>query len=331
MGRALHHLVSQSQQARRVALVFDAWEGCGLGHFARMRALGSWLEQVVESECALVPLGRMPQEPLAQEVAKAQGVVSQIASDGLRSELEGLFDAIVLDTYQRDLQTLEWLQGWQDRGRPTTVALWCDTPWSGLASVAQARIAALIDPTFCLEDASPDAWHGRRLGGPTAVVLNSSEPSPSLPTGPCVALGASVAAEQQLHDVLDALPGAGWPKSPDVMTRGSRFGWARTTSAVEERPVRDILRDAEMLVVGAGQMIWEAADVRSTFWITALTHEHENVIARLIRYGALKRRRAVGRLVEVEVPPQTKSALAQGPVKLVSLLFGSQKTSEVSK
>ncbi len=298
---------------KRFAHCFDLSETSGLGHFARARALARELAVGAGSDSfTLVPLGApaFAAPHLAQENADhrvAQGLpLAQVLAD---------YDGFILDTYSSQLQSLDWLANWLGAKPRRSAGFVCDAPWAGLSQSAGPRPPGnvfVLDATYCLDESaiSPSLTVYR---GADAVFLNfdtclvpTGEKARPLPL--CHLLGNSARAKQIADDVK-----VEWPHSV-----GAYFSGAYGRVLLHESPapagepstgVGAVLAGASELVIAAGQLLWEAACVRTSLWVAPLDELHRSVLRRLVarnlfRLAETKRLRR-SELWRLEVRPET--------------------------
>lgn len=326
MGRdKASELDSPAMTEIRLGMIFDGWDGCGLGHYARARAIGRELCRApdLEVHCKLVPLrreepeshqmGRFPQSDEMDRRHLEGAPIHQIVND---------YDLVFLDTYQSHLQNLDWVADLRVSGSPTALCLICDTPWSGLVEERGTSldcVRVILDGSHCLEQ-TPMAGYARRYSGPRGVFLNSDilqlepgQPSErgdkpvvgSLQLPPCVALGESESAKLALDETMFLLRRL-WTADNQtcLLMKGSdRFGHVHLRQAGEhgsqgdgetlrlanderlDLPIGEVFRRSEELAVAAGQMLWEAATQRESLWVVALHDAHVEIMNRLFSNG----------------------------------------------
>ncbi len=257
---------------KRIAYLFNACSGVGIGHYARVRALRYWLNQVLGDDSVIVGWGDATSRlsPLVDAGTKFAGdaeILSHLSTF--------LPDVVVVDSYDS-----EQLQAVVDRSHVPVKLAFAEafvTQWVNGFDV-------LLDPTLvAVGSGRPETF----ITGVDAVLLNKEnylheDGLKDYLGGVFFNCGKSeVAARLLVRLRSDECFGRGLEVMP-----GSGFG----VFSIAERvniSIGDLNRHATQVVVAAGQALWEAALNRETFYLAALTPAHAALLERLARHGVL--------------------------------------------
>lgn len=265
--------VTYQLMSKRIAYLFDASAGVGIGHYARMRALRYWLNQVLGDDSVIIGLGDANSRlsPLVDASTQFVGLAEILSNLGAFSP-----DVVVVDSYDSEqLQAVvdqfhlpvklaftdafatQWVNGFDVLLDPTLVAVGSSRPEKFITGV---DAVLLNKENYLLEDGSKDF-----LGG---VFFNCGQSEMA------ARLLVRLRSTDRFGPELNVKPGSGF----GVFSLAER----------ESISVGDLNRHAAQVVVGAGQALWEAALNRETFYVAALTPTHADLLERLARHDVLR-------------------------------------------
>lgn len=259
--------------SKRIAYLFDARSGVGIGHYARVRALRHWLTQIFGYDSVIIGWGDG-----ASQLNSLVDVNTQFARGAkMFSHLSGFLpEVIVIDSY--DIEQLHSIVQWSPPSVKLAFAEAFATEWIDGFDV-------LLDPTSV---AFGRGRSERIIAGVDAVLLNKENYSledglRDLPNGIFFNCGKSALAAQMLERLgsSDSL-GEALRVKP-----GKCFGLFSIPDGLNVS-IGDLNRLASEVVVSAGQALWEAALNRESFYLVALSPVHLDLLDRLVCDGALQ-------------------------------------------
>jgi hypothetical protein len=263
--------------SKRIAYLFDACAGVGIGHYARVRAMRYWLNQVFGDDSVIIgwgdATGRL--SPLVEASTQFAGGAEMFSHLSAFSP-----DVVVVDSYDGEqLQAVveqfhvpvklafaeafatQWVNGFDVLLDPTLVAVGSGRPEKFITGV---DAVLLNKENYIHQDGSKDY-----LGG---VFFNCGKSEMA------ARLLVQLRSDDSFGRGLDVKPGSGF----------GVFSVAKRANI----SVGDLNRHAAQVVVAAGQALWEAALNRESFYLAALTPSHADLLERLARHGVLRLRPA---------------------------------------
>lgn len=313
---------------RGAAFLFDASHEAGLGHYSRARAFALQFQKILpELKVSYLGIGTagMKLHPKIPSEVQAVGFTDQEPMALLKKPMEFLF----VDSYRAQDRVAALLNRLRACAPELKIALFCDQVWD-FQKIPQPNL--ILDSTYALDGVFVPG-QVKVFSGPAAVMLNpeyrgSEEAVRVIPGAVCMLGGTPLA--DRAFDALRVMKFFGHENLRRSVS-GSAFGYSALSDFSSEVPTRNIMRDAEKLIVTAGQTLWEAALQRKEFFLLPLNGAHRDILKRLTDKGILHIKNKFEsdceswQIFNVEVNESARDALTAQDIRANQILAGMEQ------